>query len=65
MEIKVTGCHDCPFCSCINNKCEITMIDNGFSIFIQTFNLSCPLKQDSITVKLHTDDKTGVHKERE
>ena len=32
------------------------MIDIGFSIFIQTFNLSCPLKQDSITVKLNKDE---------
>lgn len=58
MTIEVTGCHDCPFADGFVNKCVITKMDNGFSIFTQTLNSFCPLKQETITIKLKENDTT-------
>lgn len=64
MEIKVTGCHDCQFRELNDNLeyfCnhpkvgEILIIedyvDNGI------IHPSCPLKQQSITVKLESNEQ--------
>lgn len=74
MEIKVTGCHDCPFAEC-DYEMTLEYWCNHFSLIgsmnVNSYNEteaihpSCPLKQSSITVKLNDNDKTGVHKERE
>jgi hypothetical protein len=60
-EIKVTGCHDCPFAECDYDGgllywCE--HFGNGHVFDVDAFVVaksihpSCPLKQQSITVKL-------------
>jgi len=72
MTIEVTGCHDCPFAVCdyeggLEYWCEHFKRD-VFKVEYEHQNeilhKSCPLKQDSITVKLNDNEQTGVHKER-
>jgi hypothetical protein len=46
-------------------KAVIKVYGNKNNSTVLATELSCPLKQDSITVKLNDNDKTGVHKERE
>ena len=64
MEIKVTSCADCPYENlnenfesfCNHPKVyEILIVEDYFDN--GTVHPSCPLKQQSITVKLETDDK--------
>lgn len=66
MNIEVTGCHDCPFAECdydgtLEYWCghfrgkEALNVNDCFESEI--LHPSCPLKQDSITVKLATNDK--------
>ena len=65
MEIKVTGCHDCPFAKpdynkvnwCINPTNKDGAFDVEHNRFWETIHPSCPLKQQSITVKLEEDGK--------
>ena len=55
MEIKVTSCADCPIRS-LQNWCNVVGHDVYFNAFYNTVSKSCPLKQQSITVKLENDD---------
>ena len=65
MEIKVTGCHDCPFAQ-MDDESGIDYWCMHFDIIgarnvntcvdTETLHRLCPLKQQSITVKLETDD---------
>ena len=64
MEIKVTGCHDCPFAN-QNSRCKrLGLISVKLEIANKILYPSCPLKQDSITVKLNDNDKTGVDNQK-
>jgi len=65
MTIEVTGCHDCKVK-------EFDYDENGYTclgLFIDEYveeertHPSCPLKQETITIKLKEDDTTGVCKE--
>lgn len=63
MTIEVTGCHDCPFkvhpfgeCLLIN---EVVIVE----VFANETHESCPLKQETITIKLKEDEKAKSNKE--
>lgn len=51
MEIKVTSCADCKFKSSID-ECSLLNIDVFYYWVDDKVHPSCPLKQQSITVKL-------------
>jgi len=60
MTIEVTGCHDCPFkvhpfgeCLLIN---EVVIVE----VFANETHTSCPLKQETITIKLKDDVDTNI-----
>lgn len=65
MEIKVTSCADCPFAECdydgtleywcdhFKSKESLNVNDHYES---ERLHPSCPLKQDSITVKLEENE---------
>ena len=57
MTIEVTGCHDCPFSNGIN-FCNQTMHFIWPNFINNTIEESCPLKQETITIKLKEDDTT-------
>jgi len=73
MTIEVTGCHDCPFAECdyegsllywcehFGNKGHVFDVD-AFCV-AKAIHPSCPLKQETITIKLKENDTTGVCKE--
>lgn len=65
MEIKVTGCHDCPFAECDYDGgllywCE--HFGNGHVFDVDAFVVaksihpSCPLQTESITIKKKDND---------
>jgi len=60
MEIKVTSCADCPFRQTQFSVCSIT----NQVVILETVRSekleSCPLKQQSITVKLESNGKEMV-----
>ena len=60
MEVKVTGCHDCPFRD-LNLYC-VQLSQYVFQYTGSGYPPYCPLKQDSITVKINDNDKTGNRK---
>lgn len=65
MTIEVTGCHNCHFRTVDNDWCnqlEVFVSDERFEEIIHP---SCPLKQETITIKLKENDTTGVCKEGE
>lgn len=65
MTIEVNGCHDCPFMK-ISGKlywCDIVsraVYDHAINCII---NPSCPLKQETITIKLKEDEQAKSNKE--
>ena len=75
MTIEVTGCHDCPFaemdfdqtsrhwCEHFGNRGDIFDVETH--VYWSTIHPSCPLKQETITIKLKENDTTGVCKEGE
>lgn len=60
MEIKVTSCADCPFAyydrGCDLNCCCKTELIVQKQFENREVHPSCPLKQQSITVKLENDN---------
>ena len=67
MEIKVTGCHDCPFADDEYGKCRAKKLKRKKSfmsiykyLLSEKLHPSCPLKQQSITVKLESNGKEMV-----
>lgn len=55
MEIKVTGCHNFPFKK-DDKWCNMVGTFVTDEVFDKTVHPSCPLKQQSITVKLETNE---------
>ena len=51
MEIKVTGCHDCEFSDTYGFCSRLEVLVNRF-VAEHSYPNDCPLKQQSITVKL-------------
>ena len=64
MEIKVTGCHDCPlktvFLQCIPLG-KISVINEFRN---NDFHPYCPLQTEEITIKKKDNDNTGICKEK-
>ena len=67
MEIKVTSCADCPFAE-MDDECGIdywclhpfstTLAMNvNTNVDSKSVHPSCPLKQETITIKLKSDEK--------
>ena len=66
MEIKVTSCADCPFAYrdgllflCKHPEVDWTLYI-GWYIGDRKTPSSCPLKQQSITVKLESNDRSNA-----
>lgn len=61
MTIEVTGCHDCPFryFSDMVHNCRLDV--NPMAVIRcyidEKIPHSCPLKQETITIKLKEDEK--------
>jgi len=55
MEIKVTGCHDCEFSDTYGFCSRLEVLVNRF-VAEHSYPNDCPLKQQSITVKLEEND---------
>ena len=62
MTIEVTGCHDCPFCT-YNGVQDYFMclrldLIIPYRLYLTKEYLpSCPLNQETITIKLKSDEK--------
>jgi hypothetical protein len=61
MTIEVTGCHDCPFRDGSDSWCNQLGTFVVEEKFDKTIHPSCPLKQETITIKLKEDEKSKNH----
>jgi len=59
MTIEVTGCHDCPFRK-ENYWCPKTVMQVYRYAVNGNIHPSCPLKQETITIKLKEDVDTNI-----
>jgi hypothetical protein len=56
MTIEVTGCHDCPFAN-QNSRCKrLMLVSVKLEVANKILHPSCPLKQETITIKLKSDE---------
>jgi len=56
MTIEVTGCHDCPLKTVFNQCIPLGKKSVHYYIIIKELHPSCPLKQETITIKLKSDE---------
>ena len=69
MTIEVTGCHDCPFAEmddecgidywCFHPLSKILAMNVNTNVDSETPHPSCPLKQETITIKLKENDNSA------
>jgi len=60
MTIEVTGCHDCPLMSISGDLywCDTIKKPVNDQALYCVMHPSCPLKQETITIKLKENDTT-------